>query len=239
MHALLAGYKYTGITIQTLGETGFDKGQILAQTPLPGVKIPERCTYSELLDLVQQPAADMLYKYIRDKYAESGGRHKESQPSVKALSPQSELRHAPKITPAEREIDWETWTAQDMICRERILGRLWSDIHLQGKSRRVILEDFELLPNLGADNTATPIETSCSPKSRQSDFPATDANQPQSERYTISSLPVQNYADGDSLMVVMSPDKQAVRIKSATIEGSRKKCASSLCYLKQAGETKI
>ena len=35
------------------------------------------------------------------------------------------LDHAPKITPADRQIDWRQWTADEILLRDRVLGRLW------------------------------------------------------------------------------------------------------------------
>lgn len=35
------------------------------------------------------------------------------------------LSHAPKITPQDRQIDWSTWTADEIVLKDRVLGRLW------------------------------------------------------------------------------------------------------------------
>ena len=35
------------------------------------------------------------------------------------------LDHAPKITPEDRHINWNTWTADDVILRGTVLDRLW------------------------------------------------------------------------------------------------------------------
>ena len=36
------------------------------------------------------------------------------------------LRSAPKITPRDRQILWDTWTADDILRRHRVIGPLWS-----------------------------------------------------------------------------------------------------------------
>lgn len=235
-HALLAGDKYTGVTIQTLSGNGFDKGQVLVQTPHPGVEIPECCSYSGLLELVQPLAAEMLCKYIYNTYLDSEDHHKETVPSANALQSHSTLRRAPKITPADREIDWENWTAKDMVLRERVLRRLWTTIKPRDgkKVRRVILEDFELLPDFDTVNKSTSTKPSVDPGMKQRNLSATAVDQSPSEHYcgyTIDGLPLQTYVDGDSLIIVTKPDNQAVRIKNATIEGYRKNPASSICSL--------
>ena len=37
------------------------------------------------------------------------------------------LRHAAKITPNDRHIDWKSWTAEDILRRNRIIGPLWNN----------------------------------------------------------------------------------------------------------------
>ena len=36
------------------------------------------------------------------------------------------LRLAPKITPDDRHIDWDTWTAEQILRTHRVLGALWN-----------------------------------------------------------------------------------------------------------------
>ena len=59
------------------------------------------------------------------------------------LSEPTKLCHAGKITPKDRHIDWCTWTADDILLRQRVLGKLWDDeiyqhcssIHAPGESK--------------------------------------------------------------------------------------------------------
>ena len=60
-------------------------------------------------------------------------------------------RAAPKITPSDRFIDWETWTAEEIMRRHRVIGPLWSSARLNdaGKSKRRIIwsTGFDLTSN--------------------------------------------------------------------------------------------
>ena len=59
--------------------------------------------------------------------------------------PNSPIRAAPKIMPEDRHIDWTTWTANDIINRQNVIGPLWS--YAQGSSnlgtspRRIIWQN--------------------------------------------------------------------------------------------------
>jgi len=138
-HALLAGREYTGVTLQTLHPEKFDNGMILAQTPTPGLKIPNPtgCTYPELLEFISPKAADFLVQGIRDRtYV----------PPLRSMGqiqrgPKSQLIHAPKITAEDRQINWMAWSSEVFARRARVLGRLWT---VSGK-KRLIFEDCELV----------------------------------------------------------------------------------------------
>lgn len=208
-HVLLAGEKYTGITIQTLSETGFDQGRILAQTPPPGLAIPnpDSCTPAELLEFVTPLAGEMLSTYVYDTYLKSPDRdEKEAIPRVESDRPfdRSLIRHAPKITPADREIDWETWNAEELLRRDRVLGRLWTRIRVRNQKtnqiheKRIVLQDYELLPENFRETAGLPLDVNM---------------------------------DGKSIILVTKPDNRLLRINSITIDGKNKQAAAELCSL--------
>jgi len=187
----------------------------LAQTPLPGLEIPnpEHCTFPELLDFVKPLAGEMLSKYVQDTYLRSHDHEKKEafsslQPNVK------NIRHAPKITTGDRELDWENWTARDIIRRDRILSRLWTKIRHRDETtnkeheKRVIFEGLQLL---SADKDL--IKTSVA---------ALDS-------YRLGGIPLEIYRHEKSLIIVTKPDRQLLRISSVTIEGRNKQDASELC----------
>lgn len=120
-HALLKQRSHTGVTLQTMHPTKFDHGAILAQTPLPGVPVPDDCTPDQLLNTLGPQGAEMLCKAIEDELF---------VPPIHDLGSGLDSRHishAPKIMRADRHIDWATWTAKDVIVRDRVLGRLWDE----------------------------------------------------------------------------------------------------------------
>ncbi|KAL2019710.1 hypothetical protein VTK56DRAFT_9247 [Thermocarpiscus australiensis] len=135
-HALLAERTHTGVTIQTLSPETFDAGTILLQTPAPGIPIPPGCTVSQLHDLLAPAGAAMLVEALR------AGLHVPPYPSQKTqaqahqtASDETEknrgreslpLRHAPKITPHDRQVLWTRAGAREVALRARVLGRLWT-----------------------------------------------------------------------------------------------------------------
>ncbi|MCJ1361623.1 Methionyl-tRNA formyltransferase [Acarospora aff. strigata] len=98
---------------------------ILAQTPFPGFEIPEAndCTVPQLLELVAPKGAQVLVRGIRDRLyvppLKDVGWFRETDDVDK-------LRHAPKITTEDKHIDWDSWTAEDILRRTRIISPLWN-----------------------------------------------------------------------------------------------------------------
>ena len=122
-HTLLADRSRTGVTLQTLDPAQFDHGVILAQTPSPGLEVPEHCTVPNLLDIVTPKAAQILVDGIRDglfvrPLEDVGWRKPETEGS---------LIHAGKIRPEDRHIDWANWTWAEISKRNRVVGPLWSN----------------------------------------------------------------------------------------------------------------
>lgn len=99
--------------------TQFDHGQILAQTPLPGIPIPEHATPDDFTHSLGPLGAEMLWRSIEN------GLFVDPQDSQVSVMDPDCLDHAPKITPEDRNISWNTWTAEDILLRDRVLGRLW------------------------------------------------------------------------------------------------------------------
>ncbi|OXV09561.1 hypothetical protein Egran_02678 [Elaphomyces granulatus] len=149
-HTLLAGHSRTGVTLQTLHPESFDHGIILDQSPPPGIMIPnpETCTVLELLDVVAPKGAEMLVKGVRNRIfmppLKNAGWHTPGE--------NQKLIHAYKIKPADRHIDWSSWTWPEINRRQRVIGPLWnvalaanksSNGDISFKSRRVIFSKIE------------------------------------------------------------------------------------------------
>jgi len=117
-HALLKEKQHTGVTLQTMHPTMFDHGTILAQTE----KIPLRPTSTpdELLQKLGPLGAGLLCRGI-----EAGLFVQPRDDVPTSDSSSEELDFAPKITLEDRHIDWATWTADEILLRDRVLGELW------------------------------------------------------------------------------------------------------------------
>jgi hypothetical protein len=260
-HILLAGETHTGVTLQTLHPVKFDHGAILAQTPLPGLKIPNasECTYQELLEFITPKAAEMLVQGIRNRlFIPDPNRLERSQNSAssKDINPSSStdtgrsLRHAPKITAEDRHIDWKKWTMEDILRRDRVLGRLWSFCQPKGKPKmRIVLEGLEDMKRKASDfwlfgkmnklaGTANfQLTANMNSPYNQKDlgkFFLLPIISPDDERFSIPCVErgeaiVMRHSSGDALLV-----------KETTVEGGRKKSAAkALAEWARSGEIEV
>lgn len=162
------------MTIQTLSPTAFDAGTILLQTPPPGVPLPlpaERTTVAALRDELGARGAAMLVEALRrglhvGPVANPPSHHLPPHPPP-AHPPSSvvvALRHAPKITSADRQVRWaDAAGAEDVALRARVLGPLWAHLVMPRRrsragggdgevvEKRVILEDLSVVYEMGGD----------------------------------------------------------------------------------------
>lgn len=146
--ALLAGRTHAGVSLQTLSEKGFDSGEILAQTPPPGIPIPPGADVPTLRDLLADLGAEMLVDGLRR------GVHVPPRQEVGWGDPprdsEGELVHAPKITKRDAEVRWGSggWSAEVVARRARVLGdALWSRaLARDGRTRRAIFAGVEEVP---------------------------------------------------------------------------------------------
>lgn len=148
--ALLLGRSHTGVSLQTLSEDGFDRGEVLAQTPPPGLPIPPDADVPALRDALAAAGAEMLVDALR------AGLHAPPRRDVGCPLPPAEERaagagaHAPKITKRDAEVRWDAWSPQTMARRARVLGDLlllWSRAAARdGKTKRVIFRGVEAVP---------------------------------------------------------------------------------------------
>lgn len=121
-HTLLTGQETTGVTLQTLHPTRFDEGKIISQTPHPGIKHGAK-TVDELRNVLAPIGAQMLVQAIEDRSFFPPVEYRELHKTVHGVP---EYKYASKITPKDRHIDWATWTANDILNRQRIIGPLWN-----------------------------------------------------------------------------------------------------------------
>ncbi|KAL9001146.1 MAG: hypothetical protein Q9169_000329 [Polycauliona sp. 2 TL-2023] len=146
-HTLLADRKTTGVTLQTLHPTSFDQGRIVAQTPYPGIEHHAR-TVEELQCLTAPHGATMLVQSIRDGTFVPPIREVGWYNSARTST---DFTYASKIVPADRHLDWATWSADDILRRQRVIGPLWNTTEIdngtkQKELKRIIWEKgFHLL----------------------------------------------------------------------------------------------
>jgi len=218
-HTLISGEKYTGVTLQTLDEKTFDHGLILAQTPLPGLPIPNhsQCTYPELLDFVTPKAAEILIQGLRDRVF---------VPPLADIRPQGsehDIKHAPKITPEDRHIDWRSWTSVTIGRRHRALGRLWCLIWAgTNVVKRFVFEDSEEVPMPEA------LEQCLQAISAQGEVHISSENDPVRWLAYVPSkgtLEWRPYVEDGNAIIIAAGDG-AVRVQEVTVEGQSKKPAS-------------
>lgn len=119
--ALLHGDKYIGVTLQTLHATKIDGGEIVEQTPSPGLQVSPRAGMSEMIDLLGKEGAKSLVRHVGKL---SQGHEWSSSPQ---RSMQGHDRHAPKIKPEDRMLD-PAWDADTILRRDRIIGSLWQTL---------------------------------------------------------------------------------------------------------------
>ncbi|MCJ1389256.1 Methionyl-tRNA formyltransferase [Xylographa bjoerkii] len=160
--ALLHNCKMTGITLQTLHPHHFDQGNILLQTPHPGLEIPnpESITTTEFSAFLAPKGADLLLQGLREHIFLS-----ESDPKAMV----GLTRPAPKITPEHRHIDWCKWSAEEILRKHRVIGPLWSKAAARGPpgkdEKRIIWSSgfekvhaslYDTVPGLGLVSASDP-----------------------------------------------------------------------------------
>jgi methionyl-tRNA formyltransferase len=135
--ALLLGRERTGVTVQTLSESGFDRGRILAQTDGKGIAIPQGESVVGLRDLLAPVGAKMLVDVLRRGLYDPKVRGEEGL-DMEQESTKRKGIHARKLTPADRELflsllsgqeGYEEWNGVLTGRRTQILGdRAWANV---------------------------------------------------------------------------------------------------------------
>jgi methionyl-tRNA formyltransferase len=225
---ILTGATSCGVTLQTLDDKSFDNGLILAQTPQKLSKIPykDRITYEELLDHLTPMAAKLLVLGIRNRLF--------VPPLINAGWYAGKiLHHAPKITAADREINWLDWNSTYIERHARALGRLWNRV-LVGpfEEKRFIFEDAEAVPLPDA------IQKWFDHNQRREILDDEMIQDGTLVRFIVHRVPAPKnniYAslyveDGDAIIIAPNDlskgdKKQGIRVKEITVEGMGKKPA--------------
>jgi hypothetical protein len=123
--------------VQTLHEKTFDHGLILAQGPRRRLKVTEDMKYADLHNALTPIGAsllaDSIERCLHVPPLRDVGKHDQHK---------SEIQHAPKITPADRKINFKKRSR--IMNQHRALGRLWTDLYIdETTTKRCVFEDFE------------------------------------------------------------------------------------------------
>ncbi|KAJ4357630.1 Methionyl-tRNA formyltransferase [Didymosphaeria variabile] len=143
-HALLKRRQYTGVSVQTLHPSQFDGGTILAQTPSPGVTIPDLATADDLTRRLAFEGADMLVNVLKTRafvpplkdigwYKDSGG----------------PIDHAGKVMKGDQQVDFSKTTLEDVFAIKRAIGDPWCWLP---NGERLMLNEFSEAKGPGKDS---------------------------------------------------------------------------------------
>lgn len=165
-HALLRGRAHAGVTLQTLHEREYDRGAVIAQTPWPGLPIPDGCDVRQLHDMLAEKGAELLVGALERRLFVPP-----LQPVGWRLTDEDLDRglvcDAPKVTKRDSMVDWAGWTwggdrtlypggwtAADLARRFRAVGvklpregntGMWTHAitRVAPQEKRLIFEDVE------------------------------------------------------------------------------------------------
>lgn len=117
-HALLKQYTHTGVSVQTLHPEKFDAGVVLAQSAAPGEEIRAGETAEELEARLAVVGAEMLVDVLKEGRfrAPLEGRGWYAGPTA----------WAPKVTKADREVDFRRMGLAGVLAVQRALGDMWT-----------------------------------------------------------------------------------------------------------------
>lgn len=60
-------------------------------------------------------------------------------------TPTEKLRHAPKITPEDKRLDWQNWSRDVILQRQRIIGPLWTFVKLRHDGSEAVQKRLKII----------------------------------------------------------------------------------------------
>ncbi|GMM38755.1 methionyl-tRNA formyltransferase [Saccharomycopsis crataegensis] len=149
-YALLNDDEFTGVTVQTLHPTKFDRGEIVIQSK--EMKISDDETLGSLREKLGEKGGELLSKVISD------GMFKNLHGGEEVKDGKYQYSYASKITPDMKQVLWDQYGSRQLKRRINVLGSLYSykKVDLKKKKnnsngnkgpqfRRVIFYDIEPL----------------------------------------------------------------------------------------------
>ena len=242
----MSGARQCGVTLQTLDETKFDNGTILAQTKALPLPLDNRCTYSDLLNYLTPIAASLLVNGITDRVfippLFDAGWLKQIPPTEKTEKAKlTKIIHAPKITSYDKCINWREESAIPIERRYRALGRLWSEVMVDPKTKkRIVFEDMEVVDT--PEEITSLLKMLKTAQKEQAGLIQVNLEGRGAIRFMVPCQNTEKYdlkprffvCDGDAIIVACQ--NGALRIKRITVEGEAKQHASKVFQAVQEWE---
>lgn len=139
--ALLDGDVDTGVTIQTLHPTEFDKGDILL---MEEYHIKSNESLDSLTEILSLKGGDLLKTVLEQGMFDKSSSH------YKTIQPSLPFSYAAKVTKDDSRINWLTHSTREIMRRQSTLGNLFTyKLALPKKAskkpvfKRIILSDLE------------------------------------------------------------------------------------------------
>lgn len=147
--ALINDDEHTGVTVQTLHPTKFDKGQIISQSN--PINIEDQDNYFTLEAKLGEFGGRLLANTLEN------GKYHDSIP----LKSNYEYSLASKINPSQAQISWDTNKSRQIRRLSDALGPTYTYIYCapfkkkMGGFKRVILQDIQEIPALEKSNNTS------------------------------------------------------------------------------------
>ena len=117
--ALLNHDPVSGVTVQNLHPTEFDKGDIIA---IEEHHIKREETISSLSETLATAGGKLLVKVLKTKAYDM------KSPNFAPLKPTVEFSYAAKVQPAERQVTWQEATKFDVLRKYNTLGQVYTNM---------------------------------------------------------------------------------------------------------------
>lgn len=229
-HAILRGDEHMGVSLQTLDHRQFDHGVILSQTPKPGLRMIKHPTLSRPQRKLALECADILVQGLRDgKHVPP---HEDAGWKAAELVGQP-LRHAPKITKADMEVDWRDWTPEDWSRRLQLQQAVWTMGQVQpsaksgGKNtaepQRIIFHDATQVPAEEVTGHAATMELV---STKMGEAEAEGEGEGEGDKPTRLRKTVHVDSRKGNLYVLLYGDTW-LRLRRATLQGKKENAAAA------------
>jgi len=166
-HALMAGDKETGVTVQTLHPSKFDHGAILAQKK-QAIDPQQPADMVALTEELAKVGASLLVQSLKEGNFVPPITPQESIWNDKGKPP----REAPKLKSESGHIKWNEWGSSEILRRDEVLRRTWSLIELPAQKESTLKVPTRIHWSAGLERHTGPSPSDSVPGSLFLDLPA-------------------------------------------------------------------